>query len=138
MSDVSALPDRLSPLQIHGRATRYGSCGTVSAMREGAATRRSGPRPRSAGGAPALDGFTIRTWLRAVQPFVSSSFERGYSSTLRRLRVYRLFTMQRVFGDADGVCDGVGVEYVSRVPRPPLDGLIDDLYYLEGALPTPG
>ena len=25
--------------------------------------------------------------------------------------------------------------YVSRVPRPPLDGLIDDLYYLEGALP---
>jgi AraC-like DNA-binding protein len=25
------------------------------------------------------------------------------------------------------------VEYVSRVPRPPLDGLIDDLYYLEGA-----
>ena len=29
----------------------------------------------------------------------------------------------------------VGVEYVSRVPRPPLDGLIDDLYYLEGASP---
>jgi hypothetical protein len=29
----------------------------------------------------------------------------------------------------------VGVEYVSRVPRPPLDGLIDDLYYLEGAPP---
>jgi hypothetical protein len=28
-----------------------------------------------------------------------------------------------------------GVEYVSRVPRPPLDGLIDDLYYLEGAAP---
>ena len=28
-----------------------------------------------------------------------------------------------------------GVEYVSRVPRPPLDGLIDDLYYLEGAPP---
>src|SRR5688572_21030056 len=28
-----------------------------------------------------------------------------------------------------------GVEYVSRVPRPPLDGLIDDLYYLEGASP---
>ncbi|GAA1227210.1 hypothetical protein GCM10009676_06690 [Prauserella halophila] len=27
------------------------------------------------------------------------------------------------------------VEYVSRVPRPPLDGLIDDLYYLEGAPP---
>ncbi|ACU37345.1 AraC family transcriptional regulator [Actinosynnema mirum] len=27
------------------------------------------------------------------------------------------------------------VEYVSRVPRPPLDGLIDDLYYLEGAAP---
>jgi len=25
------------------------------------------------------------------------------------------------------------MEYVSRVPRPPLDGLIDDLYYLEGA-----
>ncbi len=24
----------------------------------------------------------------------------------------------------------MGVEYVSRVPRPPLDGLIDDLYYL--------
>jgi hypothetical protein len=39
-----------------------------------------------------------------------------------------LFTMQSVFGDADGVCDAVGVEYVSRVPRPPLDGLIDDLY----------
>lgn len=29
----------------------------------------------------------------------------------------------------------VRVEYVSRVPRPPLDGLIDDLYYLEGASP---
>jgi AraC-like DNA-binding protein len=27
------------------------------------------------------------------------------------------------------------VEYVSRVPRPPLDGLIDDLYYLAGASP---
>lgn len=28
-----------------------------------------------------------------------------------------------------------GVEYVSRGPRPPLDGLIDDLYYLAGAPP---
>lgn len=27
------------------------------------------------------------------------------------------------------------MEYVSRVPRPSLDGLIDDLYYLEGAPP---
>jgi AraC-like DNA-binding protein len=27
------------------------------------------------------------------------------------------------------------VEYVSRLPRPPLDGLIDDLYYLDGAPP---
>ena len=27
------------------------------------------------------------------------------------------------------------MEYVSRVPRPPLDGLIDDLYYLSGASP---
>ncbi|MEU4560511.1 helix-turn-helix domain-containing protein [Actinoplanes sp. NPDC023936] len=27
------------------------------------------------------------------------------------------------------------MEYTSRVPRPPLDGLIDDLYYLEGAPP---
>jgi len=27
------------------------------------------------------------------------------------------------------------MEYVSRVPRPPLDGLIDDLYYLEGSPP---
>ncbi|WP_313716968.1 AraC family transcriptional regulator [Arsenicicoccus bolidensis] len=27
------------------------------------------------------------------------------------------------------------MEYVSRVPRPPLDELIDDLYYLEGAPP---
>ncbi|MEH1166568.1 helix-turn-helix domain-containing protein [Micromonospora sp. CPCC 205539] len=27
------------------------------------------------------------------------------------------------------------MEYLSRVPRPPLDGLIDDLYYLEGAPP---
>ncbi|MCM4076261.1 helix-turn-helix domain-containing protein [Paractinoplanes hotanensis] len=27
------------------------------------------------------------------------------------------------------------MEYVSRVPRPPLDGLIDDLYYLAGAPP---
>src|SRR4029450_1284825 len=34
-----------------------------------------------------------------------------------------------------GVGDTVGMEYVSRVPRPPLDGLIDDLYYLEGAPP---
>ena len=29
------------------------------------------------------------------------------------------------------------MEYVSRVPRAPLDGLIDDLYYLEGAPPYP-
>ena len=28
-----------------------------------------------------------------------------------------------------------GVQYVSRPPRPPLDGLIDDLYYLDGAPP---
>jgi len=27
------------------------------------------------------------------------------------------------------------MDYVSRVPRPPLDGMIDDLYYLEGAPP---
>lgn len=27
------------------------------------------------------------------------------------------------------------MDYVSTVPRPPLDGLIDDLYYLEGAPP---
>ncbi|WP_344160367.1 helix-turn-helix domain-containing protein [Kribbella yunnanensis] len=27
------------------------------------------------------------------------------------------------------------MEYVSRVPRPPLDGLIDDLYYLDGSPP---
>ena len=27
------------------------------------------------------------------------------------------------------------VQYVSRAPRPPLDGLIDDLYYLEGTSP---
>ena len=31
--------------------------------------------------------------------------------------------------------DTVRMEYVSRVARPPLDGLIDDLYYLEGAPP---
>jgi AraC-like DNA-binding protein len=29
------------------------------------------------------------------------------------------------------------VEYVSREPRPPLDRLIDDLYYLDGAPPYP-
>ena len=29
------------------------------------------------------------------------------------------------------------VEYVSRVPRPPLDSLIDDLYYLQGVPPYP-
>ncbi|MDL4816793.1 helix-turn-helix domain-containing protein [Actinomadura opuntiae] len=29
------------------------------------------------------------------------------------------------------------MQYVSRAPRPPLDGLIDDLYYLEGAPPYP-
>lgn len=29
----------------------------------------------------------------------------------------------------------MGVEYVSRAPRPPLDGLIDDLYYLAGPSP---
>jgi AraC-like DNA-binding protein len=34
-----------------------------------------------------------------------------------------------------GIGDTVRMEYVSRVPRPPLDGLIDDLYYLEGAPP---
>lgn len=33
------------------------------------------------------------------------------------------------------VGDAVRVEYVFQVPRPPLDGLIDDLYYLEGAPP---
>ena len=33
------------------------------------------------------------------------------------------------------VGDDEGVEYLSRVPRPPLDGLVDDLYYLEGAPP---
>ncbi|ONI79813.1 AraC family transcriptional regulator [Actinosynnema sp. ALI-1.44] len=33
------------------------------------------------------------------------------------------------------VGDAVRVKYVSKVPRPPLDGLIDDLYYLEGAPP---
>jgi len=32
-------------------------------------------------------------------------------------------------------CDTVRMKYVSRVPRAPLDGLIDDLYYLEGAPP---
>ena len=45
----------------------------------------------------------------------------------------RLFTMQGVVGR--GVGDTVGVEYVSKVPGPPLDGLIHDLYYLEGAPP---
>jgi hypothetical protein len=34
-----------------------------------------------------------------------------------------------------GVGHAVRVEYVSRVPRPPLDRLIDDLHYLEGAPP---
>ncbi|MET9300244.1 hypothetical protein ABZX66_13055 [Micromonospora aurantiaca] len=29
------------------------------------------------------------------------------------------------------------MEYVSRVPRPPLDGLIDGLYYLAGTPPYP-
>ncbi len=33
------------------------------------------------------------------------------------------------------VGNDVGVEYVSRLPGPPLDGLIDDLYYLEGVPP---
>lgn len=33
------------------------------------------------------------------------------------------------------VGDDVSMKYVSRVPGPPLDGLIDDLYYLEGAPP---
>src|SRR6266511_4253663 len=36
-----------------------------------------------------------------------------------------------------GVGDTVRMEYVSRVPRPPLDGLIDDIYHLEGAPPYP-
>jgi len=31
--------------------------------------------------------------------------------------------------------DDVSMEYVSGVPDPPLDGLIEDLYYLEGAPP---
>ncbi len=31
----------------------------------------------------------------------------------------------------------MGMEYVSRVPRPPLDGLIDDLYFLHGSPPYP-
>jgi hypothetical protein len=29
------------------------------------------------------------------------------------------------------------MDYVSRAPRPPLDGLVDDLYYLQGAPPYP-
>src|SRR5699024_6936142 len=29
----------------------------------------------------------------------------------------------------------IGMEYVSRVPQPPLDGLIDDVYYLAGTPP---
>lgn len=33
------------------------------------------------------------------------------------------------------VDDDVGMEYVSRMPGPSLDGLTDDLYYLEGAPP---
>lgn len=33
------------------------------------------------------------------------------------------------------VGDAICVEYVSRVPRPPLDGLVDDLYYLAGTPP---
>src|SRR5690348_14455522 len=40
---------------------------------------------------------------------------------------------RRVMPEAVG--NNVSVEYVSRVPGPPLDGLIDDLYYLEGAPP---
>ena len=44
-----------------------------------------------------------------------------------------LFTMQGVVGAGRGVT--VRVEYVSRVPRPPLDGLLDDLYHLTGAPP---
>lgn len=28
-----------------------------------------------------------------------------------------------------------GMQYLSRAPRPPLDGLIDDLYYLAGTPP---
>jgi hypothetical protein len=35
----------------------------------------------------------------------------------------------------ESVDHAVGVEHVARVPRPPLDRLIDDLYYLEGAPP---
>ncbi|WP_341976404.1 AraC family transcriptional regulator [Microbacterium sp. LWO13-1.2] len=31
--------------------------------------------------------------------------------------------------------DDVNVEYLSRAPGPPLDGLVDDLYYLEGTPP---
>ncbi|SFS17910.1 AraC-type DNA-binding protein [Microbacterium sp. cf046] len=41
----------------------------------------------------------------------------------------------RVAGWAVG--DDVSMEYQSRVPGPPLDGLIDDLYYLEGVPPYP-
>jgi AraC-like DNA-binding protein len=33
------------------------------------------------------------------------------------------------------VCDDPSMEHVSRAPGPPLGGLIDDLYYLEGAPP---
>ena len=29
------------------------------------------------------------------------------------------------------------MEYVSKAPRPPLDGLLDDVYYLDGAPPYP-
>ena len=34
-----------------------------------------------------------------------------------------------------GIGDAVGMEYVSKVPRPPLDEVIDDIYYLEGRPP---
>jgi AraC-like DNA-binding protein len=44
-------------------------------------------------------------------------------------------SLSQPFTRSSDIGDAVGMEYVSRVPRPPLDGLIDDLYYLEGVPP---
>src|SRR3954452_21178869 len=60
---------------------------------------------------------------------------RSVAARSRSSRATSAGRRQRGWTIPEGVGDAVRVEYVSRVPRPPLDGLIDDLYYLDGAPP---
>ena len=73
--------------------------------------------------------FTAWGWLG---PEICPGF-RQVSAPARCRRRRGRSVLARGAGRAVG--DDEGVEYVSRAPRAPLDGLIGDLYYLDGAPP---